>query len=75
MKHLRLNGLASDIVISIYMVVTLYFRFKLETEAAVGVLESMIMGLCFIIIIWALIKLKLLNPNWFGLFNNKTSKS
>jgi hypothetical protein len=71
MKRLRINALASDIIISVYVIVTLYFRFKLEGETATGPLESIVMGLCFVAIIWALIKLKVLNPNWFGLFNSK----
>lgn len=75
MKRLRLNALTSDILISLYVIVTLYFRFKLESETATGAIESLIMGLCFVVIIWALIKLKVLNPNWFGLFNSKTNKS
>lgn len=74
MKRLRINALASDIIISIYVLVTLYFRFKLESETATGPLESLIMGICFVVILWALIKLKVLNPNWFGLFNSKKVK-
>ena len=74
MKRFRLNGLTSDIIISIYVVITLYFRFKLESKTATGPIESVVMGICFLVIIWALIKLKVLNPNWFGLFNTKTSK-
>lgn len=75
MKRLQLNGLTSDIIISAYVVITLFFRFKLESATATGPLESMVTGLCFVVIIWALIKLKFLNPNWFGLFNSKKSKS
>ena len=75
MKRLRINGLTSDIIISLYVIVTLYFRFKLESETATGAMESLVMGLCFVVIIWALIKLKVLNPNWFGLFNSKKLKS
>lgn len=74
MKRLRINALTSDIIISIYVIVTLYFRFKLESETATGPFESLIMGLCFVVIIWALIKLKVLNPGWFGLFNSKKAK-
>ncbi|MBQ4820983.1 hypothetical protein [Aquimarina sp. MMG016] len=72
---LRLNPLASDIVIAIYVVVTLYFRFKFENEASVGVIHSVVMGACFIIILLVLIKLKVLNPNWFGLFSTKNKSS
>ncbi len=72
---LRINPLASDIIISIYVVVTLFLRFKFESEAAVSTMNSLVMGICFVVIIWALIKLKVLNPNWFGLFDSKKSKS
>ena len=75
MKRFKINGLTSDIIISVYVVVTLYFRFKLENENPTGVLESVVMGLCFVTILWVLIKLKVLNPNWFGLFNTKKTKS
>lgn len=75
MKQLRIKGLASDIIISLYVIVTLYFRFKLESETSTSSAESLVMGICFITIIWALIKLKVLNPNWFGLFQPKKIKS
>ena len=70
----QLNPLTSDILISIYVVVTLYFRFKLENSAEVSFLNSIVMGIAFVVILWALIKLKILNPNWFGLFNSNKSK-
>lgn len=75
MKRLRINPLASDIIISLYAIATLYFRFKLENQTPTGPFESITMGLCFVVIIWVLIKLKVLNPNWFGLFKSKTVKS
>jgi hypothetical protein len=67
----QFSPLASDILISIYAVVTLYFRFKLENNTNVSFLNSIVMGVSFVVIIWVLIKLKILNPNWFGLFNSK----
>jgi hypothetical protein len=72
---LRINPLASDIIITIYAIVTLFLRFKFENEANVSAVNSLVMGICFVVIIWALIKLKVLNPNWFGLFNSKKSRS
>lgn len=75
MKRLQLNALTSDVIISLYVCITLYFRFKLESETATGAIESLVIGLCFVVILWALIKLKILNPNWFGLFNSNKSKS
>jgi hypothetical protein len=67
----HINPLASDIIISIYIITTLFLRFKFENQTAVSPMLSIVMGLCFVVIIWALIKLKVLNPNWFGLFNSK----
>lgn len=68
---LKLNGLTSDILISCYVVVTLYYRFKLEHSKDISPFNSLFLGLSFVVIIWALIKLKVLNPNWFGLFKSK----
>ena len=71
----QIKPLASDIIISIYVIVSLYIRFKFESEIAITPLHSIAIGLCFIGILWALIKLKVLNPGWFGLFNSKRLKS
>ncbi|WP_452233169.1 hypothetical protein [Lacinutrix sp. MEBiC02595] len=67
----HINPLASDIIISIYILVTLFLRFKFENKTNVSPMLSIVMGVCFVVIIWALVKLKILNPNWFGLFNSK----
>jgi len=72
---LRLSPLASDIIISVYVVVSLFLRFKFESETPISPMNSIVMGICFVVIIWVFIKLKVLNPNWFGLFNSKKPKS
>lgn len=73
---LALSPLASDIVIVIYVVATLFIRFKFEhNNYAVSPALSIVFGLCFVAFLWSLIKLKILNPNWFGLFNSKAKKS
>ena len=71
----RITPLASDIIISIYAIATLYFRFKFENDSIVSPMNSVVMGVCFVLIIWVFIKLKVLNPNWFGLLNSNKSKS
>ncbi|AUC23746.1 hypothetical protein BTO15_17330 [Polaribacter sejongensis] len=71
----QLNPLASDIFISIYAVSTLYFRFKFEDNGNIDPILSVVLGLSFVTIIWALIKLKILKPNWFGLLNSKKARS
>lgn len=68
---LQLKPLASDIVISVYIVVTLFLRFQIEGTGEISPVNSLFIGASFILMIWALIKLKVLNPNWFGLFDKK----
>lgn len=68
---LQLKPLASDIFISVYIVVTLFLRFNMEGSGQVSPMNSLFIGASFILMIWALIKLKILNPNWFGLFGKK----
>lgn len=68
---LQLKPLASDIIISIYAIVTLYLRFKFENESFVSPLTSLVIGGLSLFIIYALIKIKVLNPGWFGLFSSK----
>ena len=67
----RLTPLTSDIFISIYVIITLYIRFKFESTTPIDPILSIVLGICFVTILWALIKLKILNPNWFGLFKSK----
>ncbi|MEN8811157.1 MAG: hypothetical protein ABF264_06955 [Flavobacteriales bacterium] len=68
---LSFSPLASDIIISVYILITLIYRFQLENTANISTLNSVFLGLSFIMIIWVLIKLKVLNPNWFGLIQSK----
>ncbi len=69
---LQLKPLTSDIFISVYIAVTLFLRFQMEGNGQVSPMNSLFIGASFILMIWALIKLKILNPNWFGLFNTKS---
>ena len=72
--NFRINSQTSDIIISIYVIVTLFYRIRFENATAVSPLQSLVIGICLLGIPWSLIKLKVLNPNWFGLFNTKKSK-
>lgn len=62
----------SNIVIISYGILTLFFRIKYESEVGVSTLQSLVIGLSLVIMPWSLIRLKVLNPDWFGLFNPKT---
>ncbi len=70
--NFKINSRTSDIVITVYVVLTLFYRIKFENEAGVTTIQSLVIGLSLIAIPWFLIKLKILNPNWFGLFNTKS---
>lgn len=64
----QLSPIISDIFITVYIIATLYFRIIFENNTQINPLLSILLGIGFIAIIWVLIKLKVLNPNWFGLF-------
>lgn len=70
----QINSKASDIIICAYVIISLYYRIKIENQAGVTPILSLVIGTCLILILWSLIKLKILNPNWFGLFTPKKSK-
>lgn len=67
----QIPPMASDVIICIYALVSLFLRFKLESEHPVSPVESIVMGVCFVVILYVFIKLKVLNPNWFGLIGPK----
>jgi len=67
---LRLKPLASDIFIAVYIIATLLGRFYIEPMLNGNFLVSIFLGLFALLVIWVLVKLKFLNPNWFGLINN-----
>lgn len=71
---IRLTPLTSDILISIYVIVSLYLRFKFESQTPIAPINSIVIGASFVLIIWVFIKLKVLNPNWFGFFNTQKKK-
>lgn len=67
---LRLNPLASDIFIAVYIALTLLGRLYIEPMLNGNFLVSIFLGLFALLVIWVLVKIKFLNPNWFGLINN-----
>lgn len=72
---IQLSPLVSDIIICVYIAISLFIRLKLEFETYISPINSLVIGLCFLVILWVLVKLKVLTPNWFGLFKSKKTKS
>jgi len=68
---LKLGNKTSDIVITVYVILTLFSRIYIESLFRSNIMSSLSMGFFTLFILWALIKIKFLNPAWFGLFNNK----
>lgn len=68
-----IKGTAADIILTVYILGTLYLRFKLEASMENHPLISLALGLVMIGFIWALIKIKVLQPNYFGLVKKKTN--
>jgi len=67
----KLGNRTSDIVITVYAIFTLIGRIYIESLFKSNLLSSLFMGLATLFVVWALIKIKFLNPVWFGLFNKK----
>lgn len=67
----RLGNRTSDIVITIYAIITIFGRIYIESLFQIGALSSLFMGALTLFVVWALIKIKFLNPVWFGMFNKK----
>ena len=70
MKY-KLGNRTSDIVITIYAIITIFGRIYIESLFQINYFSSLFMGLFTLFVLWALIKIKFLNPVWFGLFNKK----
>ena len=66
----KLGNKTSDIFITIYVIITLFARIYFESIFRSNYLSSLLMGFLTLFILWALVKIKFLNPAWFGLFNN-----
>ena len=62
-----MRGLISDIFIAIYLAITLLIRFYLEPQLQGRFLISIALGAFALLFLWALIKSKVLRPNYFGL--------
>lgn len=67
MKKLQLNSTASDIFILLYLIAFLFFRFLIEDQFRGQYMISILFGVFTLILLYALIKHKFLNPNYFGL--------
>ena len=66
----KLSNKASDIFITIYILLTLTGRIYIEPLLKGYFLISLFIGIAALLIIWILVKIKFLNPSFFGSVNN-----
>jgi len=71
----QLGSKASDIFITIYLVCFLCFRFSIENQFRGKYSISMLFGVMTLLFLYALIKNKILNPDYFGLMRKKDTRS
>ena len=67
----QLGEKASDLFVIIYILTTLWLRFKLEAQLNGHFLASVGLGAFALLFLWALNKSKFINPSWFGLLGKK----
>lgn len=59
---------ASDFIATIYIIATLFLRLFLEPQLDGRWLLSVALGAFCLLFLWALIKSKVLNPTFFGMW-------
>ena len=62
-----IKGLIADIILVFYLLSTLYVRFLVEESLVNHPFISMGVGVVMLLFIWAIIKVKVLQPDYFGL--------
>ena len=66
-----IKGRTADLVVSLYLLVTLYMRFSVENGLLNHPVLSLALGIVMLLFLWALIKVKFLVPDYFGLLTKK----
>ncbi|MFZ1290876.1 MAG: hypothetical protein WAR79_12345 [Melioribacteraceae bacterium] len=68
----NLGEKASDVFVIVYVTLTLFIRFLIQPQLGEHYFISIGLGAFALLFLWALVKSKLINPSWFGLFNHNT---
>lgn len=62
----RIGKTLSQIIVVLYVAATLYLRFTLEAELQGMWLISLVIGAICLVVLWTMIKIRILNPGWLG---------
>ena len=65
-----IKGRTADILISLYLIATLYVRVLAEPFLEGHPFISVALGLVMLAFVWALIKVRFLAPSYFGLLSS-----
>ncbi|MCI5080818.1 MAG: hypothetical protein MRY78_03955 [Saprospiraceae bacterium] len=57
----------SDLIVTIYVLLTLFLRFIIEPQLQGNFIISVLLGGFALLFLWALVKSRILNPSYFGL--------
>lgn len=63
---LRLGKRLSQVIFVLYIAATLFLRFLLEAQLQGLWWVSMLFGALCLLFLWALVKVRILNPGWIG---------
>ena len=69
-----IKGKYADFILTIYILGTLYLRFNLEDSLQHHPILSICLGGIMLLLAWAVIKVKWLQPDYFGLLGEPTDK-
>ena len=65
-RALRMGKKLSQVIVVLYIALTLYIRFTVENQLQGLWLISLVVGAICLLILWAMVKVRILNPGWFG---------
>lgn len=65
-RPFRIGKTFSRIIVVIYVAITLFIRFMVEEQLNGLLLISLIVGFICLLLLWAMIKIRILNPGWIG---------
>lgn len=69
-----IKGVLADCIVIIYLLATLFLRFMVEDSMQAHPMLSIALGVVMLLILWAIIKVRLLQPNYFGLLEKKDNE-
>lgn len=69
-----IKGKTADYILAAYLLATLYLRISVEGSLQSHPILSVALGVVMLVLIWAVIKVKWLQPNYFGLLGDRDEK-